>query len=197
MESAKQEEQERSTATSDARKPEGQREKAPAINQGTSYDENIRRQMIPTVVVGLPEREERGTLQKIKDWMTNLMEEKIDSYRSQSIPNQDLKEYQDMMKLMIDKARLEETIRATGCSSGSGGDFVRARRWNRQRSKSRKDDSGAETLRLQFRRGQSDTIKNEGEKGKPFVRQQEKAKNSTRSEERRDQEGRTLTKNNR
>ena len=77
--------------------------------------------------------------------MTNLVEEKIDSNRSQSMPNQELKEHQEMMKLMIDKARLEEPIRATGCSSGSGGDMGRARRWNRQRSKSQKEDSEEET----------------------------------------------------
>ena len=144
-ESAKQEEQERTKATSDARKSEGQHRKAPTVNKGTSNEENIRQQ-IPTVVVGLQEREERGTLQKIKDWSTNLMEEKIDKYRSQSMPNQDLKEYQDMMRLMIEKTRLEEPTRATGGSSGSGGDLHKASRWNHQRSKSQKEDSGGEAL---------------------------------------------------
>ena len=51
-----------------------------------------------------------------------------------------------MMRLMIEKARLEEPISGTGGSSGSGGDLHKVRRWNRQRSKSPEEDSGGEAL---------------------------------------------------
>ena len=86
----------------------------------------------PKLVEGLPEQPEKGTLQKLKHWMSRLVEEKVETFRSQSMSSKELTEYQNMMQMMIEKARLEEPTRATGGSGSSGGDFIKAKRWNRQ-----------------------------------------------------------------